>query len=61
VFATNITRFRRTPGTPQSPPCWLHLILSTKYSGDNLGGEVFKARVSTHQRTQQMSHLAKVD
>jgi hypothetical protein len=24
-------------------------------------GGFFKARVSTHQRTQQMSHLAKVD
>jgi hypothetical protein len=61
-FATNITRTRRSHGTPQIPPCCLHLLMSTEYSGDNLGwGWVFKARVSTHQHTQQMSHLAKVD
>jgi hypothetical protein len=54
-FGSNITRTRRNPGTPQSPPCCLHLLLSTEYSG-----VVFKARVSTHQRTQQMSRLAKV-
>ena len=26
--------------------------------GTTLGGVVFRARVGTHQRTQQMSHLA---
>jgi hypothetical protein len=36
-FATKITRTRRSPRTPQSPPCCLHLLLSTEYSGDNLG------------------------
>jgi hypothetical protein len=60
-FATNITKTRRSPETPQSPPCCQHLLLCTEYSGDNLGWVVFKARVSTHQRTQQMSHLAKMD
>jgi hypothetical protein len=60
-FATKITRTRRSPETPQSPPGCQHLLLSTEYSGDNLGGVVFKARVSTHQRTQQMSCLAKVN
>ena len=40
-FATNITRTRRSPGTPQSLPCCLHLLLSTEYSGDNLGWVVF--------------------
>jgi hypothetical protein len=60
-FATKITRTRRSPGTPQSPPCSQHLLLSTEYSGDNWGGVIFKARVSTHQRTQQMFRLAKVD
>jgi hypothetical protein len=29
--------------------------------GTTRGGVVFKARVSTHQHTQQMSRLAKVD
>jgi hypothetical protein len=29
--------------------------------GTTWGWVVFKARVSTHQRTQQMSRLAKVD
>jgi hypothetical protein len=29
--------------------------------GTTWGGVFFKAKVSTHQRTQQMSHLAKVD
>jgi hypothetical protein len=29
--------------------------------GTTWGGVVCKARVSTHQRTQQMSRLAKVD
>ena len=32
-----ITRTRHSPGTLQSPPCCLHLLLSTEYSGDNLG------------------------
>jgi hypothetical protein len=57
----NMTRTHRSPETPQSPPCCLHVLLSTDCSGNNLGFGVFKARVSTHQRTQQMSRLAKVD
>jgi hypothetical protein len=40
-FATNITRTRRSPGNPQSPACCLHLLLSTEYSGDNLGWGCF--------------------
>jgi hypothetical protein len=57
----NTTRTRRSPKTPESPPCCLHLLLSTDGNGDNLERVVFKARVSTHQHTQQMSRLAKVD
>jgi hypothetical protein len=36
-FDTNTTKTRCSSGTPQSPPCCLHLLLSTEYSGDNLG------------------------
>jgi hypothetical protein len=57
----NTTRTHRSPETPESPPCCLHLLQSTDCNGDNLGLGGFKARVSTHQRTQQMSCLAKVD
>jgi hypothetical protein len=48
----NTTRTYRSPKTPESAPCWLHLLLSTDCNGDNLGlGVVLKARVSTHQRS----------
>jgi hypothetical protein len=58
----NTTRTHRSPKTPESPPCCLHLLLSTDCNGENLGFRgCLKARVSTHQRTQQMSRLAKVD
>jgi hypothetical protein len=57
----NTTRTRQSPETPESPPCCLHLLLSIGCNGDNIGFGVFKARVSTHQRTQEMSSLDKVD
>jgi hypothetical protein len=33
----NTTRTHRSPKTPESPPCCLHLLLSTDCNGDNLG------------------------
>jgi hypothetical protein len=56
----NMTRTHRSPETPESPPGCLRLLLSIGFNGDNLGLGGLKARVSTHQRNQQMSCLAKV-
>jgi hypothetical protein len=39
----------------------LHLLLSRGCNVDNLVFWCFEVRVSTHQRTQQLSRLAKVD
>jgi hypothetical protein len=57
----NTFRTHRSHETPESPPCCLHLLLCMIAMGTTWGGVVFKARVSTHQRTQQMSRLTKVD
>jgi hypothetical protein len=48
TVATNITRTRHSPETPQSPACCLHLHPSTKYSGDNLGWGWFLKQWRVH-------------
>jgi hypothetical protein len=54
---------RRNLGTPESLLPRPHLLLSSGCNADNLGlgGLVCRARVSTHQHTQQVSCLAVVD
>jgi hypothetical protein len=50
---------RRSPGTPGDQP--RHLSLPEHRLHQRQPGVFVKARVSTQQRTQQMSRLAEVD
>jgi hypothetical protein len=36
------SRNRRSPETPKSPPCCLHIVLSTSCNGDNLVFDVLR-------------------